>query len=920
MAVNSDSLVANIEAEVAPDLPPSLAQWFNASISGARKSATASMGASTLTAVIPRFIKEDLSVPGYTFYIEIDIGTGTTKAGKPFPLNLTGIYIPDHFNPANPCCLVLYLHGMTGGKPGELKRIDEYWIGSKYPEFALREEVRASGANVIFVAPSLGRSPNVYPNHLSNKDGGLDDYLGKVLFAVTEYYLRQHRLSTAAIQPEKILLSAHSAGGAQMRKIALRQNLVYEQKIKECWGFDSLYGGVSEWVQWKKKYPSNRLFIYYLGSTADNAVALQRKNLPNVFVQRSSKGHYWVPVLHLRERIAAACGGQPEGAETEFEAFADYEHDTVAAPKAVPSGSPIPFAPEPQQGSYWPIVSSVKQGRLVSYETVNGENVGNPGRKFLANRTTKEGTPRNHVGIDLYANFNDPVVACEDGVILKFGYFYSTKKKKLPTNLLTIRHKNVIVNYGEVGPSSFLRLGLKVGDQVKAGQVIGFVGATGMLHFETYHPMDLDAPQRWLKGDAPPALLFNPTRYLLFLQKHGLTGSGVPGSAGDAAPAQPAAGSSNGSFTFGLIPPLDWVMEAATKLALPVRVLLALLTSGKDKRKAIAEITDLVFYQRHPELEGRSLKNDLADAALRSEWAKIKADIATPMVEKALSSIPQPPLATVVPVPGLGSPLVPKILELVAASPLVKYRWKDRGRSPIGYLKGMALTYARVYCNYQTGLGLPQHSRDKFAFEMAKGAMANSNTTKDAIARYASQFRQLGADVRQDGAGVLRSLFTILFGLGMRESSGKHCAGWDRGKLNGWGNPEKAVEPSPTNSEAGIFQISYDIGMDKGLFKELYDKYKSGQSPSLLAYFSEGVSCNAKDKENFGTGVGMEFQQFSKDYPAFTAELAALALRTRANHWGPIRKNTAELLPDTWKLLTAIENAVDNLGGCANVK
>jgi GH24 family phage-related lysozyme (muramidase) len=262
-------------------------------------------------------------------------------------------------------------------------------------------------------------------------------------------------------------------------------------------------------------------------------------------------------------------------------------------------------------------------------------------------------------------------------------------------------------------------------------------------------------------------------------------------------------------------------------------------------------------------------------------------------------------------------PAIAKILEHVGASGLVGYGWKDRGVAPIGYLKGMALTYARVYCKFKVGPGQPENARDPFVEKMAKGVAPGANTTKDAIARYANKLTELGADVSVDGVDVLRGLFTILFGLGMRESSGKHCTGWDRRKTTGWGNPDKAVTPTAANSEAGLFQISYDMGVGApGDFKDLYQSYKQRPASGFLDVFSEGVTCKTSDAENFGGGAGKEFQRFSKDCPAFTVELAALGLRTRANHWGPIRRNTAEILPQCWSLLRQVEKAIDDLGGC----
>lgn len=76
----------------------------------------------------------------------------------------------------------------------------------------------------------------------------------------------------------------------------------------------------------------------------------------------------------------------------------------------------------------------------------------------------------------------------------------------------------------------------------------------------------------------------------------------------------------------------------------------------------------------------------------------------------------------------------------------------------------------------------------------------------------------------------------------MRESSGMHCTGW--------GDPTNAVTPTAENSEAGLFQISYDIGVGvQGDFKDLYDKYKQ-QPPGFLDVFSEGVNCSADDLQN----------------------------------------------------------------------
>lgn len=72
--------------------------------------------------------------------------------------------------------------------------------------------------------------------------------------------------------------------------------------------------------------------------------------------------------------------------------------------------------------------------------------------------------------------------------------------------------------------------------------------------------------------------------------------------------------------------------------------------------------------------------------------------------------------------------------------------------------------------------------------------------------------------------------------------------------------------------------------------------------------------------EIFGAGPGREFQQFCKDNPAFTVELAALGLRVTANHWGPIDRGTVEIREDAWTLLKSVDTAIEDLGGCLAVE
>lgn len=519
---------------------------------------------------IPSFISDDFSTPGYTFYINIDLGYGYNTSGKSFRITpKTGIYIPGNFSPQSPVDLIIYLHGYKSGYPGDTAAIDKYWDGSKFPFFALREEVNKSGnSNVIFVAPTLG--PRSQAGTLI-KTGGFDDYINKVTAAINEYVIKKRSLGRG-IKIGKLILAAHSGGGLPMLRIIQTKDH-YAGKINECWAFDSLYQGVEEWTKWANLDRSRKLFVYYLGSTTGNAIRLKnianKNGFKNIVVQQSSKGHYWVPKLHFPERIKALSNStiQKEFSneyedvyvhdETEIEAENNYN---IALGEKLLSeilneseSEPVQykgteFAKSTQSGSYWPLIS--KKEAIVHYKSDKGY-VGNRSRSF---GWLRDGGDRYHVAIDLDANFRDPVVACQNGKILSHSRFCCQVKdpktgvRQYPKQVsysLLVDHGDIVINYGEVDKD--LANGLKVNDTVKAGQIMGYVGknpgGSSMLHFETYKSRTTST-KRWLAGKQRPVEVLDPTNYLLHLKNKGLratnsktTGSGnlpvaQPGSAG----------------------------------------------------------------------------------------------------------------------------------------------------------------------------------------------------------------------------------------------------------------------------------------------------------------------------------------------------------------------------------------------------
>lgn len=93
-----------------------------------------------------------------------------------------------------------------------------------------------------------------------------------------------------------------------MRQLALTRQR-YSPNLRECWGFDCLYNTDDDilWAQWAQSNPDAKLYIYYLSATEENSTKLQRYQILNVFVEKSSarglRAHDWVPISHWKYRI-----------------------------------------------------------------------------------------------------------------------------------------------------------------------------------------------------------------------------------------------------------------------------------------------------------------------------------------------------------------------------------------------------------------------------------------------------------------------------------------------------------------------------------------------------------------------------------------------------------------------------------------
>lgn len=175
----------------------------------------------------------------------------------------------------------------------------------------------------------------------------------------------------------------------------------------------------------------------------------------------------------------------------------------------------VPFATGLRRPA-WPLLTNVQRVGEVAYRDINGQLHGNYARRFGADRGG-----RHHVGIDLYARYGDPVIAMGDGVVVAAQTFH------LGSWALLVDHGPFVVLYGEIAPSSWRDVGVRVGDRVRKGQEIASVACMNwegrncvshMLHLETYRPGTLQN-KAWYVGNNPPAALLDPTLLLLHASK-----------------------------------------------------------------------------------------------------------------------------------------------------------------------------------------------------------------------------------------------------------------------------------------------------------------------------------------------------------------------------------------------------------------
>lgn len=183
----------------------------------------------------------------------------------------------------------------------------------------------------------------------------------------------------------------------------------------------------------------------------------------------------------------------------------------------------VPAAPLPTGEYYWPLLNprTTKVYSGPFHELSEGA-----GRHFGARRGLEGGVyKRVHVGVDLFGQDGDVVIAAEAGKIVNYYKFLSFTARDGKAGevwaIIVANDSGTVINYSEVKKNSNTLYNWKIGDKLKAGQPFAQLQKMrddAMLHFETY-ASGTTANTRWLTKDSPPSKLRNPTNYLLELAK-----------------------------------------------------------------------------------------------------------------------------------------------------------------------------------------------------------------------------------------------------------------------------------------------------------------------------------------------------------------------------------------------------------------
>lgn len=280
--------------------------------------------------------------------------SGLTLFSKPGSacLKPTGVYLPPKHSSANNALnVVLWLHGYYVQNHRYLFHSDNTRV---------REQVLGSGRDVVLVAPFLGhnysKGGEIVGDYSVGVLGGAkwgERYLDEVLAALARF---RNPSSPPVLDIKNLVIACHSGGGAGMRKLvgALGK---YQSRLRECWGFDCLYGqkidpdDATFWYQWVSGPGGRPLYAFYGPSTIRQSVKLYLMGRGKATPQgnkadppRASVNDLHVTIAHYE---TYATHGQAVNVGSYIDSVVD-DLMTRPPPKAKPAAKPA----KPKDGDF----------------------------------------------------------------------------------------------------------------------------------------------------------------------------------------------------------------------------------------------------------------------------------------------------------------------------------------------------------------------------------------------------------------------------------------------------------------------------------------------------------------------------------------------------------------------------------------
>jgi hypothetical protein len=178
----------------------------------------------------------------------------------------TGVFLPDPSVVSDrhrALTVVLWFHG---------HRVKDVPFLFYQEDTRILQAVLGSKRRIVLVAPHLGwfKSKADTDYNASALGGGktTEQYLDQVLDALSQWYLSTLIDIDLESKPRPkyeiadLYVAGHSGGGEGIISSVASLG-AYKDKLRECWGFDCLYGSGQSWYQWARGRGGIPLYFYY---------------------------------------------------------------------------------------------------------------------------------------------------------------------------------------------------------------------------------------------------------------------------------------------------------------------------------------------------------------------------------------------------------------------------------------------------------------------------------------------------------------------------------------------------------------------------------------------------------------------------------------------------------------------------------